>query len=154
MLTLVGKDQNTITMYMNGKEIGNVSTRLSFGYFPPTDARYYADYYYYLDDGPDGIYGTIVPTIQTMTIGGWDGAIDEMTFIENPLSSAQVKALYEETKPIEIIHTVTQGVIVPTVTPEEASFKAPGGDGSVQVTVAGNTQWTAESGAGRSGLQC
>ena len=145
MLTLVGKDQNSITVYLDGEEIGNVATTLSFGYFPPTDCRYY--YKPSLHSTPASIEGSVVPTVQKLTVGGWNGAIDEMTLIDDAMTSAQVKALYEATRPKEIIHTVTQGVIEPSVEPTWASFPASGGSGSVRVTVAGNTQWTAKSGA-------
>ena len=141
MLTLVGKDQNNITVYIDGREIGNVATPLSFGYFPPTDARRYYGYC----NGFQDLEGEVIPTVQSLTIGGWDGGIDEMTIVDNAMSSAQIKALYEETKLLEIVHTVKQGVIEPTVMPEEASFEAAGGDGSASVTVAANVQWTAES---------
>ena len=139
MLTVVGMAEKTITVYLDGEEIGNAPSSLAFGYFPPTDTRSYSGWF--------GYQGAVIDTVQCLTIGGWDGAIDEITFIDEALTSAQVKVLYDATKPVEVVHTVTQGVIEPTVTPEEASFEAAGGDGSAQVTVAGNTQWTAESGA-------
>ena len=142
MLTMVGIAGKSITVYLDGQEIGNTPSELSFGYFPPTDARCWKNY-----SSPHGLFGSVIDTIQCLTIGGWTGALDEMTFINDALTSPQVKALYNETKPLEVIHTVTQGVIDPTVTPTEASFEAAGGDGSANVTVSGNTQWTAVSGA-------
>lgn len=150
MLTMVGVAGKSITVYLNGEEIGNTPSQLNFGYFPPTDARYYADYgrssgY---NSGTDGFYGSIVPTVQSLTIGGWTGALDEMTLIAGALTSAQVKALYVETKPVEVAHTVTQGVIEPMVASEDDVFEAAGGDGSVQVTAAASTQWDVTSGAG------
>lgn len=152
MLTLVGIHTNTITMFMDGQEIGKVPTSLSFAYFPPTDTRVGR---YYTHDA--GFYGAVTPTIQELTIGGGNGAIDEVTFFDGALSSAQVKALYNATKPAGtnsttpmqtyIYHTVEQQVIAPTVAPTEAAFGAEGGAGSVSVTVAANTQWAAQSSA-------
>lgn len=138
MLTVVGITDKSITVYLDGKEIGNIPTILSFGFFPPTDTRYCAN---------NVIYNDIIDTVQSLSIGGWDGAIDEMTFIDGALTSSQVKKLYDATKPVEIYHTVRQGVIDPVVAPSEATFEAVGGDGRVQVTVAANTQWTISSGA-------
>ena len=46
------------------------------------------------------------------------------------------------------VHTVTQGVIDPVVSPTEVSFGAAGGNAKVQLTVADNTQWTAKSNNG------
>lgn len=140
MITVVGIDQSAIVVYVNGQEVGSVNSKMSFGYFPPTDARCYNAYY-------GKILGSVVPTIQSFTIGGWDGALDEFSFIHQALTSAQVKALYDATKPLEVVHTVTQGVIEPVVSPSEVSFGAAGGSTNVVLTVPSVTQWTAESGA-------
>ena len=144
MVTFVGEDKKSITVYINGEEVGNVSSSLSFGYFPPTDTR----------DVYNNMKGSIVPHVQSFTIGyqsirecGWAGALDEVSFIHQALTSAEVRALYEATKPLEVVHTVTQGVIEPVVSPSEVSFGAAGGSTNVVLTVPSVTQWTAESGA-------
>ncbi len=148
MLTLVGIAGKSITAYLDGEEIGNTPSELSFGYFPPTDERVH-EYYYGNNSytGDYGLSGAVIDTVQRLTIGGWAGALDEMTIIDGALTSAQVKALYNETKPIEVVHTVTQGVIEPTVSSDDDVFPASGGDGSVQVTAAASTQWDVTSGA-------
>lgn len=87
-----------------------------------------------------------MPTVQSFTIGGWDGALDDVMFFDKALTSAEVRALYEATKPLEVVHTVTQGVIEPVVSPTEVSFGAVGGSTNVVLTVPSITQWTAESG--------
>ena len=151
MLTMVGIAGTSITADLDGEEIGSTPSELSFGYFPPTDTR---KHYYqtnkknvnYETKWTDyGVSGSVIDTVQCLTIGGWAGALDEMTFVNGALTSAQVKALYDETKPVELFHTVTQGVIVPMVAPTKMAFGASGGDGSVQVTVAANTKWTVEN---------
>ena len=134
MLTMVGIAGKSITAYLDGEEIGNTPSQLSFGYFPPTTNSWRSPY-------------GIIETIQSLTIGGWAGALDEMTLIDGALTSAQVKALYEATKPVEVVHTVTQGVIEPMVSSDDDVFPASGGDGSVQVTAAASTQWDVTSGA-------
>lgn len=140
MVSVVGVDQSSIVIYMNGQEIGNVNSIMSFGYFPPTDRRCY-------NANSGKIIGLVVPTVQSFNIGGWDGALDEVSFIHQALTSAEVRALYEATKPLEVVHTVTQGVIEPVVSPTEVSFGAAGGSTNVVLTVPSITQWTAESGA-------
>ncbi|MBR4250799.1 MAG: hypothetical protein IKQ15_00670 [Kiritimatiellae bacterium] len=122
MITCVA-DGSSIVFYLNGNEIGSIPGKW--------DAHY------------------------SYIVGGWQGAIDEITFVEGRLNSAQVKALYDETKPKTvqpsetgtIYHTVTQGVITPVVAPTRETFEAAGGDGSISVTVAANTQWSAKSSA-------
>ena len=151
MLTLVGIAGKSITAYLDGEEIGNTPSELSFGYFPPTDGRVH-DYYYdssYSNPWRTdyGLSGSVIDTVQRLTIGGWAGALDEMTIVDGALTSAQVKALYDETKPVEVVHTVTQGVIEPMVSSEDDVFPASGGDGRVQVTAAASTQWDVTSGA-------
>ena len=141
MLTMVGIAGKSITVYLDGEEIGNTPSDLSFGYYPPTDARFWYTY------RTDELRGAVIDTVQRLCIGGWVGALDEMTITDGPLTSAQVKALYDETKPVEVFHTVTQGVIEPMVSSEDGVFPASGGDGSVQVTAAASTQWDVTSGA-------
>ncbi len=138
MITFVGYNQQSIAMFANGTEIGTTPSSLSFGFFPPSDTRKYEN---------GSVSGSVVPTVQSFTIGGWNGALDDVTFIDKALTSAEVRALYEATKPLEIVHTVTQGVIEPVVSPSEVSFGAAGGSTNVVLTVPSITQWTAESGA-------
>ena len=146
MITLVGEDQKSISVFKDGVEIGSVSSSLSFGYFPPTDARE-CSYHIGSSASSEGwrVSGSIKPTVQSLTIGGWDGAIDEFTIFHGTLTSAQVKALYDARPPAAVYHTVTQGVINPVVSPTTVSFDAAGGSMNVQVTVPAVTQWTSTS---------
>ena len=138
MISFVGYHQQSIVLFVNGTEIGSTSSSLSFGYFPPVDSR--------SSSNGTSISGAVVPTVQSFTIGGWDGALDDVMFFDKALTSAEVRALYEATKPLEVVHTVTQGVIEPVVSPTEVSFGAVGGSTNVVLTVPSITQWTAESG--------
>ena len=139
MVSLSGEAQRVISIYIDGEDSGNVTTVLSFGYMPPTDCRY--------KPRTGAVEGYISETVQKLVVGGWDGALDDVMFFDKALTSAEVRALYEATKPLEIVHTVTQGVIEPVVSPSEVSFGAAGGSTNVVLTVPSITQWTAESGA-------
>ena len=120
MMTLVGASGQSLQLYLDDVEIGNVSSTLSIGC--TSDQQYLS-----LGDGPK--------------------CIDDLSIFHGTLSSSQVRQLYEAGKPPIVYHTVTQGVIDPVVSPNAVSFAAAGGSTNVQLTVAANTQWTATSGA-------
>lgn len=141
MVTMVCKAGSGVTLFVDGNEVGNFSTSLSFGLFPET---YEYNWSYSSQDRWEYSKGDYTKTI---AIGGFQGKMDEITIFHDALTSAQVKALYEAGQPGVVYHTVTQGVIEPAVSPAEVSFGAAGGSTNVQVTVAANTQWTAESDA-------
>jgi hypothetical protein len=81
---------------------------------------------------------------QWRAIGG-NGNIwfDEIETFNTCLSSAQVRELYELEKPLEVIHTVTQVAISPSISTNEFDFPAGGGNGAVTATVAQNVAWSA-----------
>lgn len=120
MMTLAGVSGQSLQLYLDDAEIGNVSSTLSIGY---TFEQQYLDF----GDGPK--------------------CIDDLSIFHAALTSAQVRQLYEAGKVPIVYHTVTQGVISPVVTPNTVSYGAAGGSTNVQVTVAANTQWTAQSNA-------
>ena len=120
MLTLVGVSGQSLQLYLDDTEIGNVSSSLSLGH---TSTPRYLDF------------------------SGGARCMDDLTIFHSALTSAQVRSLYEAGKAPIVYHTVTQGVIDPVVTPDAIAFAAAGGSTNVQLTVAANTQWTAASGA-------
>ena len=120
MMTLAGVSGQSLQLFLDDVEIGNVSSTLSIGY---TSERQYLDF----GNGPK--------------------CIDDLSIFHASLTSAQVRQLYEAGKVPFVYHTVTQGVIDPVVSPNTVSFDAAGGSTNVQLTVAANTQWTATSGA-------
>ena len=104
MVTFVGENERSITVYKDGEEIGHFDSELTFAFFPPTDGRAYRR-------ASAGIYwteGSVVPTVQSFTIGGWNGALDEVTFYRDALTAEQVKDLYDSGKPQYYYHTVRQ----------------------------------------------
>lgn len=138
MVSLVGKDKTSVSVYLNENEVGNIASIQSFGWLPPVDQRVYNGY---------NISGSIVPTILRMTIGGWDGAIDEMAFYNAALSASQIKAIYEAKKPSSIFHTVTQGVVDPSLDKNAITVAQQGGTDDVRLTIAQNVNWSASTSA-------
>ena len=138
-ISLVGKDKKSIAIYLDGGEVGNVSSSMSFGWLPPTDAREHR--YYSSGSGSDS--GSIVPTIIQMTVGGWDGAIDEMVFYNEALSASQIKAIYEAGKPHIVYHTVSQGIQEAKLSETNKVIAAEGGNYWVQLTLAQRVNWEA-----------
>lgn len=120
MLTIASQFGATTKLYLNGEEIGNTAD--FSGYRLGSDAN-----------------------MQELLIGGWIGAIDYAGFYNGALSSAQVKAIYDAQKFDYQYHTVTQGTVNPTISPTASSFAASGGSGSVDLTIAGNVNWSAST---------
>ena len=84
-------------------------------------------------------------TSPTLTIGGWNGAADGLTFFYSALTSVQVRELYERQKVQKVVHTVTQGVQSAQVNKTNVTAPAEGSTESVALTLAQSVQWTAQS---------
>ena len=121
MVTVVGKSGKSIQMFLDGAEIGNVSSGLTLGYYRV-----------------DGISGAF-------TLGGWNGAADGLTFFHSALTSEQVRELYNQQKEQKVIHTVTQGVQSAQLNKSKVTAPAEGSTESVALTLAQSVQWTAQS---------
>ena len=105
MVTFVGVEGESITLFQDGKEVGHIPSVMSFGYFPPTDNRCLIDQ----TPGQSITYfGSIVPLVESFTIGGWNGAIDEVTLYDQALTPEQVADLYDGNKQRYVFHAVTQ----------------------------------------------
>jgi hypothetical protein len=83
-----------------------------------------------------------------MRIGGWNGSLGNIAFYNGALTSLQVKSIYDDEKAIFIDHTVTQGVVDPSISPTSAMIAASGGTATTQLVLASNVNWTASSSAG------
>ena len=84
-------------------------------------------------------------TSPTLTIGGWNGTADGLTFFYSALTSVQVRELYERQKVQKVVHTVTQGVQSAQVNKTNVTAPAEGSTESVALTLAQSVQWTAQS---------
>lgn len=142
MITVVGKANASVQVFLDGVEIGNVASSMVLGYLPPKiDRRCYDTY-----DGK--IIGSIESCPATFTLGGWNGAADGLTFFHSALTSAQVRELYERQRPQKVVHTVTQGVQTPQLNKSQVTAPAEGCTESVALTLAQSVQWTAKSNSG------
>ncbi|HBM86572.1 MAG TPA: hypothetical protein DD423_07335 [Opitutae bacterium] len=123
MLTIAAEHGLNTKLYLDGAEFGNTAVHKQYSLGSHTDQ-------------------------QDLIIGGWDGAIDYAGFYEAALSSAQIQSLYDNQKFELQYHTVTQGVVSASLSAATATELAAGGSGSVNLTVAGNVNWSAESSVG------
>ena len=120
LVTVVGKSGKSVQMFVDGAEIGNVASGLTMGYYV------YSSSYH-----------------PTLTLGGWNGAADGLTFFHSALTSAQVRELYERQREQKVIHTVTQGVQSAQLNKSKVTAPAEGSTESVALTLAQSVQWTA-----------
>lgn len=130
MITLLGKSENSVAIYCNDTEIGNVNCSYSFG-----DFYDYISQTMYVDVYADS----------SLLIGGHNGAIDDLVIYEGLLTAADVRALYNAGKPNIVYHTVKQGVQEPKLATDKGTAPAEGMTGTVSLTLAQQVGWTAES---------
>ena len=131
LVTFVGTDRQNIRVYVNDVEAGNVASMSTFGWIPKN--AYSSSY-------PGNNY--------KMTFGGWNGALDELTFYHSALTSAQVRELYEAGRVHEIYHTVTQGVVDPEFDRTNCVVAAAGSIEKINLTLPNNVNWSAKSNVG------
>jgi len=113
-----------LTLYIDGVEYGNTSASSEYPCF-------YADQWAFYSVKGDS---------WDVEGGAW---IDEIETFTECLTSAKVRELYDLEKPLEVVHTVTQGAIAPMISTNVFDFPAIGGSGKVTATVAQNVAWTA-----------
>ena len=128
LITFVGTDRQNIRVYLNAVEVGNVASSASFGWIPPHD--------------------NTKCNSATMTFGGWHGALDEVVFYHQALTSAQIRDMYEASRVKEIFHTVTQGIVDPELDTTNLYVTAAGEVKKVNLTLPNNVNWTARSNVG------
>lgn len=120
MISVLGKTQNSVALYCNDTEVGNVRSTYSLG---------------------DAIY----TGVHSLRIGGHKGAIDDLVIYEGLLTAADVRALYNAGKPNIVYHTVKQGVQEPKLATDKGTAPAEGATGSVALTLAQRVTWEAKS---------
>ena len=131
MVTIVGKSGSSLQVFIDGDEVGNVASSGSYS----ASTLGYCSYRYYNST-------TDYPKI---TLGGWNGAADGLTFFHSALTSAQVRELYERQRPQKVVHTVTQGVQSAQLNKSQVTAPAEGCTESVALTLAQSVQWSAQS---------
>ncbi len=75
----------------------------------------------------------------------FDGEIDDIAIYSSELSQAELRELYANQKPLELIHTVVQGVSPTSLTPADTTVPANGDSVDTVLTVANNVTWLASS---------
>ena len=132
LLTLVGTATKTLQVYLDDTEIGNVSSATTLGY-GEWDYYYYRWWCYY-GTGNNFMRGVF---------GGGACAIDDLVIYHQALTSAQVRELYEASKPKVVYHRVTQGIQSARLSETNMVIAAAGANSSVQLTLAQGVNWTA-----------
>lgn len=133
MITMVGKARKSISVYVNGREMGNVPTRMDFAWMPPIDMRHCMIQ----------SMGFIAKHDFTLTVGGWVGSLDEMIFYDKALSAIEVESLYGKGLPSSCVyHTVAQGIIEPTLSVDSVFMSKGGGNANVSLSLAKGVNWS------------
>lgn len=118
-----------VAVYVNGDEVGNVSVIGKLSMASNSEG--------WLHIGGGGTYSSASPYYCL------NGPIDEIALYNRALTSAEIKAIYEASKPRTYIHTVTQGVVEPSIDKDKIDVAQQGGTGEVTLTIAQNVNWTA-----------
>ena len=138
MITVVGKATKSITVYVDGDEIGNVPSQMSFGWIPPIDFTWRCNSSY-------GDFGCerYASHSYSYFVGPWSGALDEYSIIQSALSSADVLSIYRATPRYEYVHhIVNQGIQEPTITPDRIEVGKLGCSTNIDFEVARAINWT------------
>ena len=144
LITVVGKANASIQVFLDGDEIGNVASSMVLGYLPPVDKRYL---YCASSSASGSLHGSTESANATFVLGGWNGAVDGLTFFHSALTAAEVRELYERQRQQKVVHTVTQGKQSPQIDKSRVTAPAEGSTDSVALTLAQSVQWTAQSNA-------
>ncbi len=75
----------------------------------------------------------------------FEGEIDDVAIYNEELSEQEIRALFSTQQPVQVIHSVSQGVSPITLTPANPIASANGGEVDTQLTLADNVTWTASS---------
>ena len=124
MLTLSGAFGSSLTAYLDGEEVGNTNLFNTYN------------------------FGSANGDPLWMRIGGWTGSLGNIAFYNGALTSSQVKSIYDDEKAVFLDHTVTQGVVEPSISPTSATISASGETAVTNLVLASNVNWTASSSAG------
>jgi len=118
LLTLTTMGGGGVKVFIDGEEVGNLPQFSSYALGSSS-------------------------SVEHLVIGGWNGALGYIGFYDGALSSSQIKAIYDSQKPKFAYHTVTQGVVDASISPQTATLPAAGGTTSTSLTIAQNVNWTA-----------
>lgn len=139
MITLVGRSETSITVFVDGNEIGNVVTDMTFGWLPPLNLSTLDSYENGRMDYESKVY---VHHEFIFSIGGWVGGFDDFCIFRRVFSANEVKYLYEVDPCVQdVYHTVTQGIQEPTLDPSTINVEKTGGTKTVVFSCASSVNW-------------
>lgn len=110
---------NYIVLYVNGQEIGN-------GTIPVLNA---------------------ISERDRVSIGGWQGGMDDLLFCGGEMTSDDIYKLYQATCAPAATHYVHQGYIVPALTETNMIVNVDGGTTNVGLSIGSRVAWTATENA-------
>lgn len=124
-------DTGVIKLFLNGQEVGNTAT------FAGDLAGY--TFNWLGDEFVDSQETIADPSPACM---------DDLAVYSQELTPAEITTLYNAQKPIQRVHTVTQGALPVSLSPSQTTIAAAGGTADLNLTIGGNVSWEASSGAG------
>lgn len=154
MLTIVGKSEKSILVYLNDMELGSVVSKMWFGYMPPLDLSFivnlrgYSYSTFYGEESWGSAYDDKLMNVFSqhpckLTVGGWNGSLDEITFHQKALSAKEIKGIYQAGHPAhDVYHTVNQRIQQPELSVDRIEIGKAGGASNVTLTVANGVKWT------------
>jgi hypothetical protein len=84
---------------------------------------------------------------QRIEVAGFDGLFDDFIVYNTVMTSAQIKAAFDASKPVQLVYTVTQAPQPSSFDPAAASVSSSGGTATLNLKAAGSVAWTAASSA-------
>ena len=139
LISVIGHAKGSITVFVNKVKAGSVSSSITMGALCGIDTRYEKTKYSYIFATEQWGYpetssgGEATRPITDMTIGGWDGAIDEIAFYGKALSVDEVTEIYEASCPPDPYTSIN---------PTRRNFTAGGGGGAI-ITSGSSETWRA-----------
>jgi hypothetical protein len=120
-----------IKLFLNGQEVGNTAV------FSGNMAGYAFNW---LGDEYNDTWESVANPSP--------GIIDDLAIYSQELTPAEIATLNNQQKPIQRVHTVTQGALPVSLSPTQTVITANGGTADLNLSIGGNVSWTASTGAG------
>lgn len=138
-LAIALTDTGVVKIFLNGQEVGNTSV------FSQNLAGYTFSWLGEECRVTDNIaYSGARETI----VDSSPAIIDDLAIYSQELTPAEIATLNTQQKPIQRVHTVTQGALPVSLSPTQTVITANGGTADLNLSIGGNVSWTASTGAG------
>jgi len=138
-LAIALTDTGVVKIFLNGQEVGNTSVF----------SQNLAGYTFSWLGEECRVTDNIAYTGSRETIVDSSPAIiDDLSIYSQELTPAEIATLNNQQKPIQRVHTVTQGALPVSLSPTQTVITANGGSADLNLSIGGNVSWTASTGAG------